>query len=65
MGQALSALTQQHRPWPRIQSIPAAEVRSGDVHEPLQLATGDRVTFTIVEGADGSDNRVSGGWLLL
>lgn len=37
------------------------EVRSGDVHEPLQLAAGDKVTFTIVEGADGSDNRVSGG----
>ncbi|PRW56390.1 plastidial pyruvate kinase 2-like isoform A [Chlorella sorokiniana] len=35
------------------------EVRSGDVHEPLQLAAGDRVTFTILEGADGSDNRVS------
>ncbi|KAI7835791.1 hypothetical protein COHA_010311 [Chlorella ohadii] len=35
------------------------EVRSGDLHEPLQLAPGDKVTFTIVEGADGSDNRVS------
>ena len=41
------------------------EVRSGDVHEPLQLAAGDKVTFTIVEGADGSSNRVSGGWASL
>lgn len=37
------------------------EVRSGDVAEPLQLAAGDRVVFTIQEGADGKDNRISGG----
>ncbi len=30
-------------------------MRSGDVHEPLELSRGDVVTFTIVEGADGSD----------
>lgn len=35
------------------------EVRSGDVAEPLQLAAGDRVVFTIQEGADGKDNRIS------
>lgn len=37
------------------------EVRSGDVAEPLQLAPGDAVVFTIQEGADGKDNRISGG----
>jgi pyruvate kinase len=36
----------------------AAEVRSGDLTAPLQLATGDKVVFTIIEGADGTDNRV-------
>ncbi|KAL4447350.1 hypothetical protein ABPG77_007383 [Micractinium sp. CCAP 211/92] len=35
------------------------EVRSGDVAEPLQLAPGDNVVFTIQEGADGKDNRIS------
>lgn len=35
------------------------EVRSGDVAEPLQLAPGDAVVFTIQEGADGKDNRIS------
>lgn len=43
------------------------EVRSGDVAEPLQLAPGDNVVFTIQEGADGKDNRISGAagpWLL-
>lgn len=35
------------------------EVRSGDVAEPLELATGDQLTFTIVEGADGKGGRVS------
>ncbi|KAL4858542.1 Plastidial pyruvate kinase 3 [Chlorella vulgaris] len=34
------------------------EVRSGDLVAPLQLATGDKVVFTIVEGADGTDNRI-------
>ncbi|KAK2080267.1 hypothetical protein QBZ16_000120 [Prototheca wickerhamii] len=34
------------------------EVRSGDLTQPLDLARGDRVTFTIVAGADGSDNRI-------
>ncbi len=47
-----------------LQPLMPAEVRSGDLHEPLQLAPGDKVTFTIVEGADGSDNRVSGGRLV-
>lgn len=37
-----------------------AEVRSGDLLAPLQLATGDKVVFTIVEGADGTDNRIGG-----
>ena len=36
-------------------------MRSGDLAEPLQLAAGDRVVFTIVEGADGRDGRISGG----
>lgn len=39
----------------------AAEVRSGDLAAPLQLSAGDKVTFTIVEGADGTDNRIGGG----
>lgn len=43
----------------------AAEVRSGDLTAPLQLATGDKVVFTIIEGADGTDNRVGGAALLL
>ncbi|EFN57958.1 hypothetical protein CHLNCDRAFT_30037 [Chlorella variabilis] len=34
------------------------EVRSGDLAAPLQLSAGDKVTFTIVEGADGTDNRI-------
>jgi hypothetical protein len=43
-----------------------AEVRSGDLVAPLQLATGDKVVFTIVEGADGTDNRIGGeSWQLL
>lgn len=40
------------------------EVRSGDVPAPLELAPGDRLTFTTVEGADGSGNRVLGAWLV-
>lgn len=35
------------------------EVRSGDVVEPLSLSSGDRVVFTITEGADGTESRVS------
>lgn len=35
------------------------EVRSGDVQKPLNLKTSDTIVFTIKEGADGSDNRVS------
>ena len=35
------------------------EVRSGDVHEPLELARGDKVTYTIEEGANGVDGRLS------
>lgn len=31
-----------------------------DLAAPLDLAAGDRLTFTIKEGADGTDNRVSG-----
>lgn len=36
------------------------QVRSGDLAEPLELGPGDEVTFTIVEGADGSGHRISG-----
>jgi len=35
------------------------EVRSGDVHEPLQLSRGDKVVYTISEGANGVDGRLS------
>lgn len=35
------------------------EVRSGDLAEPLELATGDTVTFTIREGDDGKEGRIS------
>lgn len=35
------------------------EVRSGDVHEPLELARGDKIVYTIAEGADGTDGRLS------
>lgn len=35
------------------------EVRSGDLTEPLQLTRGERVIFTITEGADGSGGRIS------
>ncbi|GAB4820909.1 hypothetical protein N2152v2_007955 [Parachlorella kessleri] len=35
------------------------EVRSGDLAEPLELAAGDKVTYTIKEGADGKDGRIS------
>ena len=38
------------------------QVRSGDLAEPLELAAGDIVTYTIKEGADGKDGRISGGW---
>lgn len=34
------------------------EVRSGDLTQPLSLSKGETVTFTIVAGADGSDNRI-------
>ena len=42
----------------RLPCLPFAEVRSGDLIAPLELATGDKVVFTIVEGADGTDNRI-------
>lgn len=32
-----------------------AEVRSGDVHRRLELNPGDPLTFTIAEGADGTE----------
>ncbi len=35
------------------------EVRSGDVHEPLELSRGDKVVYTIDEGANGVDGRLS------
>ena len=35
------------------------EVRSGDLAEPLELAAGDLLTFTLREGATGKDGRVS------
>ena len=35
------------------------EVRSGDVHEPLELEAGDGVTFTILEGANGEEGVLS------
>lgn len=42
------------------------EVRSGDVTQPLELRAGETVTFTIVAGADGTNNRIGGvggaGW---
>ena len=38
-----------------------AEVRSGDLAAPLPLDAGDKITFTITEGADGTDGRISGG----
>ncbi|KFM29270.1 Pyruvate kinase isozyme G, chloroplastic [Auxenochlorella protothecoides] len=34
------------------------EVRSGDVTQPLELRAGETVTFTIVAGADGTNNRI-------
>ena len=34
-------------------------MRSGDVVEPLQLATGDAIAYTITEGAYGTGSRVS------
>lgn len=34
------------------------EVRSGDLTQPLHLAPGEHVTFTITAGADGSGNRI-------
>ena len=36
------------------------QVRSGDLAEPLELGAGDEVVFTIVEGEDGRDRRISG-----
>jgi len=35
------------------------EVRSGDVVKPLQLRRGDPIVFTITEGADGTDGRLT------
>ncbi|PSC72575.1 plastidial pyruvate kinase 2-like [Micractinium conductrix] len=35
------------------------EVRSGDLAAPLPLDAGDKITFTITEGADGTDGRIS------
>ena len=35
------------------------EVRSGDLAEPIECRLGDRYTFTIVEGCNGADNRIS------
>jgi pyruvate kinase len=35
------------------------EVRSGDLAEPLDLLPGDKYTFTIDEGANGQDGRIS------
>ena len=37
------------------------EVRSGDLAEPLELNKGDKLTFTIREGATGEGRGVRGG----
>ncbi|KAK9908980.1 hypothetical protein WJX75_005511 [Coccomyxa subellipsoidea] len=35
------------------------EVRSGDLAEPIDMKPGDKYTFTIEEGANGTDGRIS------
>ena len=40
-------------------ALQGPEVRSGDVAEPLTLCTGDEWTFTIKEGENGANNRIS------
>jgi len=35
------------------------EVRSGDLAEPIDMKTGETYTFTVAEGANGTDGRIS------
>lgn len=57
----MASSRQRRVPLPRRPRPRCVQVRSGDLHEPLELAAGDIVTFTIVEGEDGKGGRISGG----